>query len=134
VATPKQTGINASLIAAQVDELGALERELAPVQLKISRVEALRKAIRAHFDASPADQPFEATGERFLVAVGPRATQRSINFVKLIKLLGAARFAKFATCTLAALAEHAPGMEASVVTSAPTGARPLKTFERGKAA
>lgn len=132
MASPKQTGINAALITAQADELGALEKELAPVQLKLARVEALRKAIRAHFDASPPALSFEARGEHFVVMVGPRAVQRSINVAKLIKAIGLKLYAAIATVTLKNLEDNvACGVVAEVVSSAHTGARSLKTFERG---
>ena len=121
-------------LAANVDELGALEKEFAPFKPKADRIEALRKAIRAHYDAKPADQPFEAKGERFIVSVGPRAEQRKIHFPKLVKLIGAARFSKFATCTLERLTQFAPEAEIAVVEKEKTGARSLKVFERGGAA
>src|SRR5882762_3109350 len=78
-------GIPASIISAQADELGELEKFFLPLAPKQARVEALRKAIRAHFEHSPADKSFEARGDRFIVAVGPCAHQRSINPAKLIK-------------------------------------------------
>ena len=130
MATPKP-GIQASVIAEQCDELGALEKELLPLKPKFARIEMLRKAIRAHFDASPAAEAFEASGAKFLVLVGPRATERTINPAKLIKAIGAKVYATFATVTLKALEENVScDIIAGVVTSAPTGSRTLKTFER----
>lgn len=128
----KPAGINAAVITAQVDELGSLERELAPVQLKLARVAALRTAIRAHFDASPPGEEFEARGDHFVVALGARALTRTINPAKLIKAIGLKMYASIARVTLGELERAVdPGVVAGVVTSAHTGARSLKVFERG---
>jgi hypothetical protein len=137
VATPQKTattqkpGINASAIAAIVDELGALERKLQPFKPEMARVEDLRKALRAMFDTSPPAEAFQPSGDAFFATVGPRAVERSINPAKLIKAIGLKMYASFATVTLKALeANVACGIVAGVVSSANTGARPIKTFER----
>lgn len=128
----KKSGIPAALIAAQVDELGALEKEFAPLRPKLARIEELRKAIRGHFDQSPAGEAFEASGDQFLVMVGARALERSISPSKLIAAIGLKKYATLATPTLKALEANVPAeIVAGVVSSAHTGARPLKTFERG---
>jgi hypothetical protein len=119
-------------MAAQVDELGALEKEFAPLRPKLARIDALRKAIRAQFDSAPAASPFEAKGDKFIVLIGPRAMERSINPAKLIKAIGLKLYASIARLTLGDLeANVAPEIVAGVVTSANTGARSLKTLERG---
>lgn len=128
---PVAVSIPAAQIAREVDELGALERELAPIQFKVARLEELRKAIRAHFENSPAAEPFEAKGEKFVVLVGPRGNQSVIDLRKVIKAVGLKAFAAFATCSLKALEAHAPGISSSVVTTERTGPRSLKCFERG---
>jgi hypothetical protein len=131
MATPKPAGINASAVAQLVDELGALERKLLPYRPEMARVEDLRKALRAQFDASPPGQAFQPSGEKYFATVGPRALERSINPAKLIKAIGLKVYASFATCTLKALEANVdPGVVAGVVSSAHTGARPIKTFER----
>ncbi|MDP9024306.1 MAG: hypothetical protein M3N13_02875 [Candidatus Eremiobacteraeota bacterium] len=134
MATPKtSTGIPVCAIAAEIDELGALEQRLLPFRADLARVELLRKAVRAHCAAfEPADAS-ELRGVKFFAMVGPRANERKIDFKKLAKLIGVKVFAAFATCTLAQLEEYAPGMEHSVVTIGNTGARSIKTFERSAA-
>jgi hypothetical protein len=135
VATKTQPGIPASAIANEIDELGALEKEFAPLRPKLARIEMLRKVIRAHFDASPPASPFEASGARFICMIGPRAVERAINYKALIKAIGLKAFALIARVTLGALEEGVPcGVVAAVVTSDNTGARSIKTFERGTAA
>ena len=113
------------------DELGALEKEMAPHAQKISRIEALKKALRAACTAPPAEQ-WTVDGTKFVAVLGPRSDQRLVDIPRLVKAITAAAFAKFATCTLKDLELHvAPATVASVVSSSASGSRPLKTFEKG---
>lgn len=130
-ARAKSPPVNATLIAAQVDELGALEKRLAPYRADLKRVEALRKAIRQHFDGSPAGLSFEPRGDKFFAMVGARANERSINPVKLIKAIGVKLYAQLATIGLGVLeANVAPDICAAVISTDATGPRPIATFER----
>ncbi len=132
-AAPKPPAPNP--LAPMIDELGALERELAPYEAKASRAELLRKTIRAHYEAEPAAQEFQPAGARFIALVGAKAEKRSIDFRALAKAIGLKAYAAFATCTLAALEANAPcQIAAQVVSSERTGYRPLKIVERGAAA
>lgn len=127
----KKPGINAALVAQQVDELGAITRELAPYRLSIAKEEALRKAIRAQFNDSPAAEQFEAAGVNFTVILGAKALERSINPARLIKAIGLKVYASLARISLTALEANVDAdIVAGVVTSANTGARSLKLFER----
>lgn len=118
--------------AAEVDELGALEKELAPLKPKFDRLELLRKSVRSRYDASPAAETFEAKGERFVVLVGARANQSVIDHARLFKAVGAKMFAAIAKTTLKALQENCNcSVQAEVVSVQQIGARSLKTFERG---
>jgi hypothetical protein len=118
-------------LAALADELGALEKELAPWKGKISRAEALRKEIRAQ---AP-DTQSEITGEKFLVTLGPRADETHIDYFGIAKRIGFDRFAKFATATQKALAEHVrAGILAQYLTKKATGTRSMKVFEKGQIA
>lgn len=117
-------------LAAQVDELGALEAEIAPFKQKIVRVDALRKAIRARFDASPPLSSCEAPGKAYTAILGPCATQRWINPALLIKAIGAKAYSAIATVTLAALERNVSAeIAAGVITSKATGGRTLITVE-----
>lgn len=116
--------------AALADELGALEKEMAPFAPQIARIAALRKALRAGCPVA-AHQEWSVQGKRFQAVLGACAMERKVNYAALIKRIGAGVFAKFATCTLKDLeAKVAPAIVAQVVTSAATGSRPLETFER----
>ena len=131
VATPKPAAINTAVIAAQVDELGGIERELAPIRHKIAREEYLKKAIRATFEFSEADKPFEANGAKYTALLGPKALQRSLNPLKLIKAIGVKAYAAIAKVTLTDLENNvAAEIVAGVVTSANTGTRSLKIFAK----
>ncbi len=123
-------GVPAEL-AAMADELGALEKEMAPHAQKLARIDLLKKQIRAACPVSP-DKQWTLTGNRFLVMLNPCAMERSIDILKLVRLVGAKAFATFATCTLKALeAANPPAVIAAVVTTEQTGSRSLKTFEKG---
>lgn len=113
------------------DELGALEKEMAPHAQKLARIDHLRKVLRGACTA-PAAMPWTVYGVRFLVILGPRASERLINLPALVKRIGAGRFARFAKCTLKDLEANVdPATVAAVVTTDATGSRTLKTFERG---
>lgn len=117
------------------DELGALEKEyalaLAPLEKKIPRIKALKEALQEACPAKP-DKEWIVEGTRFGVRLGPCANQRSVDLIKLVKKIGAAAFAKFATCTLGALeANVKPDVIEDVVSAAATGPRKLSTFEKG---
>lgn len=117
------------------DELGALQKEydlaIAPYEKKLPRIKALKAALQEACPAKP-DKEWIVEGARFGVRLGPCANERSIDFVKLVKKIGAAAFAKFATCTLGALEAHVePGLVAEIVSSAASGPRKLSTFEKG---
>jgi len=125
----------ASILAAQVDELGALEAELAPLKPRIARAEALRSALRARFEGSPADAACEARGRRFIAALGPKATERTVDVAALGKSIGLKALCTLAKVTLKAATAYGEAFGHGVkIDSAPTGARPLKLFELGKAA
>lgn len=120
------------LLQQHVDELGALEAELAPVRVKLRRVETLRELIRRHFEKKPAAKSFEARGVKYFATVGAQAWQSEIDYAAVQKALGLAGYAKIAKPTLKILEETlAPDVLARVVTYDYRGARPLKTFEIG---
>lgn len=113
------------------DELGALIREMAPFAQKLSRIEALKKALREACTAKPTEE-WTITGKKFVAALGPKANERAINFTQLVKLIGAKAFLIFATCTLGKLEENvSPVIVAAVVSWGNIGSRSLKTFEKG---
>ncbi len=119
-------------LAAQVDELGALEKEFAPHAFKARRIEELRKAIRAQYDDLSAFEQFEAKGKRFTVLLGPRGAERRVNKFRLLKAIGSKAFAAVASVTLKALETGvSPEIAATVIDTDRTGARNLRIFELG---
>jgi hypothetical protein len=131
MATPKPRPDPVSQFAPLADELGALEKEMAPHAQKLARIEALRKALRAACTAKDGEQ-WTVTGNRFIAVLGPRANQRLVDFPRLVKKIGAVLYAKFASCTLKDLEQYvAPDVAAAVITESATGPRSLKTFEKG---
>jgi hypothetical protein len=113
------------------DELGALVKEMAPYAQKLSRIEDLKKALRAGCTAKPTEE-WTVAGKRFIAVLGACANARTVNLPSLVKLIGAKAFAMFAICTLGELEENVPpATVAAVVTSGATGSRSLKTFEKG---
>jgi hypothetical protein len=119
-------------LAALADELGEIDRTLAPFRTRIARETALKSQMRAAVEAAevPSDVEVRVAGTRFDVILGPKALEKSIDFKGLAKRIGLKAYAAFAKCTLKDLETHAPGRQAEVVTSAQTGPRSLKIFER----
>jgi len=127
-----------SLLARAVDELGALEAELAPLKPKLARAEALRKALRDRFEGEAPEKACEARGARFIAALGPKAIERTVDVADLTKRIGWKLVLPLAKVALNALTRltDPPAVNAAnaSITSAATGPRPLKLFELGKAA
>jgi hypothetical protein len=136
IATKIENKLRDEAIASLVDELGGVEASLAPHRASIAREDAIRKAIRGYYDGLPAEIPYEARGERFVVLVGHKAPERKVDPGKLSKLIGLKRFAQLAHVTLKALegAIAAKDVDAGVLTAAVTaertGTRSLKLFAR----
>jgi hypothetical protein len=69
--SPHARDANASArLAALADELGEVERQLAPLKSLFARAEQLRSEIRSEFKDAPVDRSFEIKGERFVLQVG----------------------------------------------------------------
>jgi hypothetical protein len=115
----------------EVDELGALEKEVLPFRPKLARIEVLRKAIRARYDPLPAAAQAQPQGKKFFAVIGPRGFERHLNPQKLIKAIGLKLYASFSTMTLRTLEENVePAIVAGVVTVEQTGPRTVNTFAK----
>jgi hypothetical protein len=131
VGTKTQTAKTDALVAANVDELGALERELMPYRAKLTRIDMLRAAIRTSYDNEDAAAGFEARGAKYVCMIGARAEKRVINVPALIKKVGLKFYSQLCAPTITALeAMCACDIVAAVVTSEQTGARSIRTFQR----
>jgi len=134
--TPKTAPLPS--LADMADELGLIEKEyaiaIAPLKQKLERAKVL-EGLLLKLCPARRDEEWNVEGKRFSVNFGLCANERTIDYAKLIKKIGAAVFAKFATCTLAKLEKHvAPEIVDEVVSTGRTGPRKMKTFEKGLAA
>jgi hypothetical protein len=120
-------------LTALVDEIGDLEKELAPHKPKAARLEKLRKQLRDLYDDKPASTPYTADGARYCIELGARGMQTVVNIPKLFKSVKLADFLKLAYVTLKDItAQCSPGVAASVLTEKQTGHRSLTITEKGK--
>ena len=117
------------------DELGQIQKEyaiaIAPLEQKLKRAKVIEKALRELCPAKPEDE-WVVEGKRFAARLGPCASERSIDYKKLLTLIPLKAFVKFATCTLTALEKNiAAEIVARVVSTAATGSRKISTSEKG---
>lgn len=122
-------------LAPAVDELGDIDVRLAPLRSLIAREQLLRSAVRDAHAANAAPGEIRVAGARFDCVLGPRGNQTAIDLAKLVRLIKPSAFAKFATCTLAALKLNVADENVALVTSVgPTGPRGLKVLPRSSEA
>lgn len=115
-----------------VDEIGDLERELAPHKPKITRLDNLRKKLRDEYEGQPAASAFTSDGARYAIEVGARGWQTLIDVSKLFKSVKVNDFLKMAGITLKALnSTCSPAVAASVISEAQTGPRSLVVTAKG---
>lgn len=130
--THSPSAADLAALAAEIDELGSLEKEFAPLRSKLARIEYLRATIRGRYSSEPALATFTADGARFVSQIGAKGSVSSVNITRLVKTIGLKAFSLIANVSLKALdAAVAPDVVASVVSVAPTGPRSIKTFEKG---
>lgn len=122
--------------SALVDELGALEKEIAPFRLKLARADALRAQLREIVSTKPAGAVQTIEGKGFVVELGPRAIVRTVNVVKLESLVSLRCLVGIVSCSLKALLENnvSSKVQAAVIESHATGSRSITITERGSAA
>ncbi len=131
--TPKPVSPPAapSPLAAQIDELGAIDARLAPLRSLIAREETLRKLVRGAYadDARPGEIAVDGVTHR--VVLGPRGNQTSIDIAMLVRKIKPSAFARFGVTSLAALKENvSPEVYGAVTASDATGPRALKVFAK----
>lgn len=121
----------ASHLAALIDELGALEAELGPLRAKIARLAIVRAAVREAFEDRPPTESVQFSGREFSVHLGPAGNESTADLPRLAELIGTKRLLDIVSVSLRTLeAECGPAVYAAVVTTTPTGTRPLTTFRR----
>jgi hypothetical protein len=120
-------------LAQIIDELGALEAEVAPLNPKLTRIKVLRDSIRERYAKQAADKDFVAEGTRYAVAIGACAWETEIDRNKLFKRIGKLAFLKWCGFTVKALKNFDPEVAELVITKAQTGTRSLDVMAKGTA-
>ena len=113
-----------------IDELGALEEDLAPHQAKIKRIPELRNLISTH-SGLQADQTGIVHGREYTAMVGARKFESVIDIVKVFAKVGKAKFLRACSITQKAMADVLEIPEAerdALVTKEQTGPRDVKTY------
>lgn len=123
----------ANPLSGLIDELGALEGELAPYAQKLARIAALRTLVRGSVASEPAESAPQLAGAEYLALLGPKGKETVIDVAHLVSLIGAEEYAKFATTSLKALLASVknPLHLALVMRTELTGPRPLRVVRRG---
>jgi hypothetical protein len=122
-------------LGALADELGAIEKylapKMAPLKPAIARAEKLRKLLRDAHEVKPAWTAYFIKGEKFTVELGPRGSQDRVNVVKLAKLITPQALWGLVSCTLKNLWESDvnPAVIAQVIDTSATGTRPITITE-----
>jgi hypothetical protein len=80
------------IIAALIDELGSLDRELATFRKKEERVKVIRAELVARLELSPEDS-VSADGSRYVATIGESCIKRSVaDMPGLFSMLGKQTF------------------------------------------
>ncbi len=129
---------------AIVDELGALEKEMARIHAeaagklgtKPARAGQLRAELAALYDNAPAAVPFVADGEHFVATFSARSNKTEItSMAKVHKFLGRPRVLSLCVVPLGVLrAELTPEQLTACTKTERTGPRSLMVAEKGIAA
>ena len=120
-------------VPQMVDELGALEAEILPIEVAIkhkqSRMEALRKKIGESSKVLP-EQPDTMYGEIFNASVGPRENRTSIkSMYKAFKAVGQKVFLEHCSFSTEKLKVLSPVAELLMEESR-KGGRSVRTYRK----
>lgn len=131
VVPPAET--DSQRIAALIDELGGLEKQIAPHKPAIARIEVLRKSLQAHFAKHPAHQSTTAEGKKYSLHASARKMASLVDAAKLFARLPKEIFFALARFALQDIEKHcAADVRAAAVSLAQTGPRVLTVIEKGK--
>ncbi len=115
----------ATSLTNMIDELGDLEQETRPFRAKLKRLEVLKAGVRAAFEKDP-ERSVVAEGNRWRVLLGPAGNQSTVDVELVWQLVGPTMFRKIATISISSLESNVgPDILGSVVTTTPTGTRPM---------
>lgn len=112
-----------------IDELGALQEELAPLKPKIKRAEALRKIVSDAVACGP-HEGCKLDGNQYTALVSERENQRFITSMsKLFRILKQRVFLANCSFTLKNVELLVPPEQrGDLIGSAPTGSRTVTTY------
>ncbi len=131
---PPPTAAVSPELKAQIDELGALEEELAPIQPKLKRITLLRKAVAEAADAvipKPGDSR-KLDGGKYVALVGPRKSERFIkSMAKVFNIVTKAVFLANCSMALKKVEELVPDpqQQAQLIGCGLTGSRSVDTYK-----
>lgn len=113
-------------IAALVDELGDIERELAPFKAQIKRAEVLRSTIRGAYKGHDPAASFSVEGVRWRALLTACGNESIIDLPKLFRLAGETLFVECVSASLKTLEQKcAPAIVGAVVSTRQSGSRSL---------
>lgn len=133
----KPTEPKPDLLAAWIDELGDIQKKLAPHRALILREKDLKEFIRARYDDKDAEKEFSPEGSRFVALLGAKGIERRIvDMPRVFTALRKASFLKACSMTMkalegAAIAAGCPELVEAVLLQDRTGHRSLKVVEKG---
>ena len=111
-----------------IDELGALDEELAPLKPKIKRAESLRKLVSGVWQG-PATEGAKIEGDRYVALVSARDNQRFLTSIRKVAKAMGAKFWQHCAITLKAVEEHLdPEIAQALIGEAFTGPRHVTTY------
>jgi hypothetical protein len=118
-------------LAEQIDELGRLEAQLAPLKPAIARAEHLRRLMADSFDGA-ANETGVLVGNEYFSQVGARSWKRRITSMrKACKAIGERIFFQNCSITLDKFEGLCPAAEQpGLVVNEQVGPRKVDTFHR----
>jgi len=129
--------------AELVDELGAIEKEMAAAEAEVAkklgtkpeRAAELRAQIVALYEDAPAAIPFSAEGARFVAMLSARANVTEVSVDNVFKVLKRAEFLGMCTLPVGKLRLVLDAAQLAKCTrTLRTGARSLSVAQRGNTA
>ncbi len=130
---PLASGPNFAALAVLVDELGELQKDLAPFIAKFARVVAIQKALREAFRNDAQDRSIVIAGQSWRAHLSACGNQSKISVRALYKAIGIRQLLSIASVTLtAAAATVSPEVLATCTETTQTGPRKLTVVPHGE--
>lgn len=119
-------------LAKSIDKLGVLDAKIAGLEDLKKQADALRGEIRLAYSSKQPDKAYSEDGLKYTATIGVAGNERKIREMsKVFAAVGSAIFFEDCGYPLKKLEDRlVPEVVATLVTTARTGTRPVKTFER----